>query len=64
MMILFMDQISKKLICEELEKNGIKIDEHAVILDEPIKKLGDFIVNIKLHPEVIGSLNLSVVKDE
>uniref|UniRef100_A0A7C3N768 Large ribosomal subunit protein bL9 n=1 Tax=candidate division WOR-3 bacterium TaxID=2052148 RepID=A0A7C3N768_UNCW3 len=56
--------ISKKLICEELEKNGIKIDEHAVILDEPIKKLGDFIVNIKLHPEVIGSLNLSVVKDE
>ncbi|HAF08226.1 MAG: 50S ribosomal protein L9 [bacterium] len=56
--------ISKRLICEELEKNGIKTDENAVLLDEPIKKLGDFEVNIKLHPEVIGVLKLSVVKDE
>lgn len=56
--------VSKKLICEELESKGLKIDEHAVLLDEPIKKLGDYTVNIKLHPEVIGVLNLSVVRDE
>ena len=41
-------------IAEFLKGKGIEIDKRKVQLEEPIKKLGDHEVEIKLHPEVIG----------
>jgi ribosomal protein L9 len=34
-----------------------------VLLDEPIKKLGDHEVKIKLHPEVVANLKVLVSKE-
>ncbi len=56
--------VSRHLISEELNKKGLKIDETSVLLDEPIKKIGDYTIKVKLHPEVFADLKLSVVKDE
>ena len=47
-----------------LEKLGYTIDRKKVHLDEPIKSLGDFQVNVRLHKDVAIDLPVHVVKDE
>jgi large subunit ribosomal protein L9 len=47
-------------IHKELEKSGITIDRHAIELDKPVKKSGKTEVQIRLHPDVITTLVISV----
>jgi len=50
-------------VAEFLEAKGIEIDKRKVLLDEPVKKLGEHDVRIKLHPEVTATLKLLVSKE-
>jgi len=50
-------------IGEFLKSKGVEIDKRKVQLDEPIKKLGEHEVKIKLHPEVVATLKLLVSKE-
>jgi large subunit ribosomal protein L9 len=50
-------------IGEFLKAKGIEIDKRRVLLDEPIKHLGEHEVGIRLHPEVQASLKLLVTKE-
>lgn len=50
-------------IAEFLNGKGIEIDKRRVQLDEPIKRLGEHEVRIKLHPEVAATLKLLVSKE-
>jgi large subunit ribosomal protein L9 len=50
-------------IGEFLRAKGIELDKRKVLLDEPIKKLGDHEVKIKLHPEVVANLKVLVSKE-
>jgi large subunit ribosomal protein L9 len=47
-----------------LEKLGYTIDRKKVILEEPIKTLGDFKVSVRLHKDVSIDIPVHVVKDE
>jgi len=49
-------------IVEALAQEGIEIDRHAVLLEEPIKELGVYSVPLQLHPEVQVSLKVWVVR--
>lgn len=49
-------------IAEALSKEGISIDKRNIILDEPIKRLGIYAVNVKVHPELMAELKVWVVK--
>ena len=49
-------------IVDALSKEGIRIDKKKIQLESPIKELGAFTVPIKLHPEIIANLRISVVK--
>ncbi len=51
-------------IAEELAARGIEVDRRKILLEEPIKKLGQFQVEVKLHREVTARLNLSVERAE
>ncbi|MFC1838673.1 50S ribosomal protein L9 [Thermodesulfobacteriota bacterium] len=51
-------------IAEEMEKLGISIDRRKIILDKPIKSLGEYEVSVKLHPEVSGTLKVVVAPEE
>ena len=51
-------------IAEAMEKADISIDRRKIVLDKPIKSLGEFEVSIKLHPEVTGKLKVVVVPEE
>ena len=47
-------------IHKELEAAGIVIDRHAIELDKPIKKSGKSEVTVRLHPQAIAILTISV----
>jgi large subunit ribosomal protein L9 len=47
-------------IHKELEAAGIVIDRHAIELEKPVKKSGKTEVQIRLHPEVVATLTISV----
>jgi large subunit ribosomal protein L9 len=50
-------------IADFLKGKGVEIDKRKVQLEEPIKKLGDHEVHIKLHPEVTATLKVLVSKE-
>jgi large subunit ribosomal protein L9 len=50
-------------IAEFLKTKGIEIDKRKVLLEEPVKQLGEHEVKVKLHPEVTASLRLLVTKE-
>ena len=47
-------------IHKQLEADGIVIDRHAIELEKPVKKSGKTEVTIRLHPQVITTLTISV----
>lgn len=55
--------ISSKQIKEELDKLGFNIDKKKIILDNPVSSLGHHIVKIELHKEVIGEVDVHLVKE-
>ena len=50
-------------IGEFLEAKGIEVDKRRVLLDEPIKSLGEHEVKVRLHPEIQATLKLLVTKE-
>lgn len=53
--------ITTKQIAEELQKkHGIKIDKRKMELADAIRTLGHTKVPVKLHPEVLATLTVSV----
>ena len=51
-------------IAEAMEKADITIERRKIVLDKPIKSLGEYDVTIKLHPEVTGTIKLVVEPEE
>jgi len=47
-------------IHKQLEADGIVIDRHAIELEKPVKKSGKTEITIRLHPQVITTLTISV----
>src|SRR5260370_31155271 len=56
--------VTSKDIAEALEKQGYTIDRRKVVLEEPIKTLGEFKVPLRLHREVTTDITVNVVKEE
>ena len=46
------------------EHAGIELDRRAVLMDEPIKEVGDHSVTLELHPDVKMAISVSVVAAE
>ncbi|VGO15324.1 50S ribosomal protein L9 [Pontiella desulfatans] len=51
-------------ILEKLTEAGLEIDRHKIVLATPLHELGVFDVEIKLHPEVSGTLKVWIVEDK
>ena len=47
-------------IAEALKERGYEIDRHRIHLREPLKRLGDFAVPVRLHREVTIDLQVKV----
>lgn len=54
--------VTAQHIVDALEALGLRCERKRVHLEEPIKKLGEHAVEIRLHPEVTVKLRLLVAK--
>ncbi len=51
-------------IQKALKESGFDIEKRKIILEEPIKRLGEYTVKIKFHPEVTANLTVQVIREE
>ena len=58
----FYGSVTSKEIAEELEKqHGIAVDKRKILLNDTIKAFGTYSIDVKLHTEVTGKLNVVVI---
>jgi large subunit ribosomal protein L9 len=50
-------------IAEALAAKGFQIDRRKLHLSEPIKRLGDFDIPVRLHPDVTAHIKVRVVAE-
>ena len=55
--------VTTKMIADALKEKGYDIDHRKIEIVEPIKALGIYDVNIKVHAEVTASVKTWVVRD-
>jgi large subunit ribosomal protein L9 len=51
-------------IADSLAAQGVEIDRRKIILDQPIKELGEHEVDIKLNAGVNATIKVNVVRAE
>ncbi len=56
--------VTSSEIEEKLKEEGIEIDRKKIVLKEHIKKLGEYEVEVKIHPEIKAKLKIEVLKEE
>jgi large subunit ribosomal protein L9 len=61
---LFGSVTSADIVAAVLERTGVELDRRNVLLDDPIRELGDFEVSVRLHPDVVVTLAIAVVAAE
>ena len=54
--------VTSRDIAQELEKKDVTVDRKKIIIDEPIRTIGEFDVGIKLYPEVVAQIKVFVEK--
>ena len=54
--------VTAKDVAEALEAKGFSIDRRKVVLDEPIRTLGEHKVSVRLHREVPVEVSVNVVR--
>ena len=56
--------VTSTLIAGTLQQQGIEIDRRRILLDSPIRVLGEYTVRIRLHANILADLSLSVVAEK
>jgi large subunit ribosomal protein L9 len=56
--------VTAQEIAEFLEASGVKVERRRIVLDEPIKALGQHAVGIRLHTDVTAQLTVEVIRTE
>jgi large subunit ribosomal protein L9 len=51
-------------IAEAAKAQGVVIDKRKIVLEEPIKRLGDFTITVKLHADITADFKVSVIAAE
>ncbi len=56
--------VTRMDIASRLEKQGIVIDRRKILLEKPIKTIGEFDLSVKIHPDVTGYVKVVVVPEQ
>lgn len=54
--------VGPQQVAEALQENGAKVERKQVQMDEPIRQLGVYSVDVSLHPEVQATVKVWVVR--
>jgi large subunit ribosomal protein L9 len=55
--------VTSQMIGDALKEKGFDLDKRSIDLEEPIKALGIYTVDVKLPPGVIGKVKVWVVRE-
>lgn len=55
--------VTAQNVAELLAEKGYEIDRRAIHLEDPIRELGVYNIEVRLHPEVAAAVKLWVVKE-
>jgi len=55
--------VSEGDIADKLVEKGFHIDRKDILINDPIKALGVFTIDVKLHVEVTGQLKVWIVRE-
>lgn len=56
--------VSTRDIAEQLSAQGFNVDKRMILLSEPIKTLGSYIVPIRLHADITSEITVKVVPEQ
>jgi len=56
--------VTSKDVAEALAAKNYTIDRRKIVLEDPIRQLGEFKVQVKLHHEVSAEITVIVAKEE
>jgi large subunit ribosomal protein L9 len=56
--------VSTRDVWDQLKAQGVEVDRKMILLSEPIKTLGSYVVPIQLHPEVRPEITVKVIAEE
>ena len=56
--------VTNRMIEEALQEKGLEVNRRRIVLDEPIKMVGTYDVDIRLHQDVRASVQVKVMPDE
>lgn len=51
-------------IAEALKKEGLEVDRKKIVLENPLKVLGDYEAVVKLEGDITAKIRISLVKEE
>jgi len=51
-------------LADLLKDNDFNIERRSILLDEPIKAVGDHSFRVRLHPDVTAEINIKVVSEQ
>ncbi len=54
--------VTSSQIAAILEEQGVEVDRRKIQFDDGIRSLGEYVIDVKLHPEVVAKLTVNVVK--
>lgn len=55
--------VTSNLICDNLQAAGLEVDRRRILLDAPIRTLGEQPVRVRLHADVTATLRVVVVPE-
>jgi len=55
--------VTGQMIADELAAKGVTVDKRTIVLEEPIRALGIYTVDVKLHHSVNGKVKVWVVRE-
>ncbi len=56
--------VTSRDIVDKLQKQGLEVDRRMILLSEPIKTIGSYVVPVQLHPDVRPEITVKVVTEE
>jgi len=55
--------VTAKDVAEALEKQNFTIDRRKILMEEPIKQLGEHKISVRLHKDVTTEITVNVVRE-
>lgn len=56
--------VTPQMIAQELALRGYTIDKRHILIEDPIRSLGVFDINVKLYQDVTATLKIWVISEE